>query len=215
MIGAALAVLTVTIAFWFVWPGRTPTVEPLPVSDFAACSFETLPERVPIGDEFPIAAGTGTYAEIRITAADAIPASLDGAAVQPFARWPVSLWIYPLGKQMIDGYCAGTRRYPDPKGKQPEAYLSKGGHYWGYQETGYTGLLPRPANHPTDPNTIVCWTYVSTMPDKTGDLLYEISVYPTATPGVKSRPRYGKREILKRGVVRVAPKSGSEAAGSD
>lgn len=200
------AVLVVVAALWIAFSGMTPKVEPLPPSEFAACTFETLPDRTPIGDVFEMTAGAGTYAEIRIVAAKDYPDAYEGADVVPFQDWPVSLWIYPLGKNMIDGYCAGTRRYASERGEKPRPFLSRGGHYWGYQETGYKGDLPRPKDYPNDPNMIVCWTYVSTMPGQTGDLLYEVSVYPTAIPGPGvAQHRYGKRAILKRGVLRVQP----------
>jgi hypothetical protein len=188
----------------FLWLRGDDELARLPPSPFASCTFEELPGREPIGDTLELAAGAGIYAEIRIRVAEELPLTSHGREVQPPERWPVSLWIIPVGKTWHDGYCAGTYRYPGKRGELPETFLSKGGYYWGYQETGYQGKLPRPPDLPEDPNLIVCWTYISTMPDHTEDLIYEIGIHPAATKGKSPNAwRYGKPEILKRGIIRT------------
>jgi len=204
LLGTLLALIAGAVA-WRLRPAR---LEPLAPSAFASCTMVTLPDRVPIGDVLELQEGTGTYAEIHITRATAVPEQHDDAAVQEFVQWPVSLWIYPVGEYMSDGYCAPTCRWASPDGKRPPYGLSKGGDVvsWMAQATNFQGPLPRPKDHPTDPNLIACWTYIAPIRDRTGDLVYELSVYPAASRRAPSKPmNYRRREILKRGIVRVLP----------
>ena len=207
-IGAATVLAAVTGVALLGVRGCTPRVEPLPPSEFATCTLETLPDRQPIGEVFEMAAGSGTYAEIRIRPLPSWPAMFHDAAVQPepAKNWPVSLWIYPVGKEMTDGYCAPTPRYRGTDGKPPLPFLSKGSMAIS-PDSDFKGPLPRPKDHPMDPDLIVCWTYLQTIPGYTGDLLYELSVYPTAIPSKGGQHKYGKRAIIQRGVLRVRPES--------